>query len=219
MDFSRSCGAGLEPNSDVNKVLSSARSVLRAEAHAIEALAEHLDQEFCRAVEMMQVCAGRVVVTGLGKSGHVGRRLAATLSSTGTPSLFIHAAEALHGDAGMLVTGDTLLAMSNSGTTPEVVELSKMALRRAISIVAITNSPESPLAQVAHVVLSLHVMSEADPTNVVPSCSLAAAAGLGDALALELMKRRDCGAQEFALNHPGGALGRRLFAERPGMGC
>lgn len=162
---------------------------------------------------------GRVIVTGIGKSGHVGAKLAATLASTGTPAFFVHATEALHGDAGMVVDGDVLLAISNSGTTTEVVRFAELALARGNPVVAMTGcSGSSELHRLADAVVDIGVDCEADPTGLVPSASTAVTAILGDALAIALMVARGFGPTDFHRHHPGGSLGARLGSELTGSG-
>lgn len=194
-----------------NTDLEHARSVIDAEAEALRRLAQRLDERFMAAVELCERASGRVVVCGLGKSGHAGRKIAATLSSTNSPSVFLHATEALHGDLGGLCAGDVLIAIAKSGTTPEVIKVVTVARDRGIPVIALTNEPESELAALSTVVLLLAVESEADPNDLAPTSSVLATLALGDAIALTLMRRRGDGPASFAEHHPGGALGQRLL--------
>ncbi|MBM4243586.1 MAG: KpsF/GutQ family sugar-phosphate isomerase [Deltaproteobacteria bacterium] len=189
--------------------VASARRTLEIEARAIEALAARLGDEFSRAVDLLAACEGKVVVSGLGKSGLVCRKIASTLASTGTPALFLHAAEGLHGDIGMLTRGDVLLAVSNSGST-EVLALLAPARRLGLPVVAMTGDPGSQLGRSADVVLDVSVAEEACPLGLAPTASTTATMALGDALAIALLERRGFGAEDFGTLHPGGALGRRL---------
>ena len=189
-----------------------ARAVLAMESRALERLAVDLDIDaFGRAIDVL--VQGRVVIAAVGKSGHIGRRGAATLSSLGIQSVFLHAYEALHGDIGTLTENDAVLAISNSGTTTEVLQVCAMAAERGVPIVAITRSIESPLAQMAEATLIVNVEGEADPANLVPTASLTAVGALIDALALELSALVDPGFERFPRNHPGGAIGMRVRGE------
>jgi arabinose-5-phosphate isomerase len=191
-------------------ILKAARRVLEVEAEAVRALAERLDERFARAVELLEACRGRVVVTGMGKSGLVGKKLAATLAATGTPALFLHPADGLHGDLGMLVRGDVVVALSNSGETDELLGLLPAIKRLGAPLIVLTGNPASRLAQHGDVVLDVSVREEACPLNLTPTASTTAALALGDALAVALLGRRGIGPEDFARVHPGGALGRRL---------
>ena len=190
--------------------LEVARSVLATEAAGLRALSAALDERFARAVALLAEAAGRVVVSGMGKSGHVGRKIAATLASTGTPALFVHPAEASHGDLGMIVAGDAVLALSNSGETPELADLVAHTRRFGLPLVAITAGEGSALAQAADVVLSLPPAAEACPMGLAPTTSTLMQMALGDALAVALLTRRGFTATEFRRFHPGGRLGARL---------
>lgn len=190
--------------------LEVARSVLATEAAGLRALAAGLDQEFTRAVTLLGAATGRVVVTGMGKSGHVARKIAATLASTGTPALFVHPAEASHGDLGMLVAGDAVLALSNSGETAELADLVAHTRRFAIPLVAITARRSSTLASAADVMLLLPASAEACPMGLAPTTSTTMQLALGDALAVALLTRRGFTAADFRNFHPGGKLGARL---------
>jgi arabinose-5-phosphate isomerase len=191
-------------------VLETAKRVLKIEAAAITGLIERLDSRFAKAVELLYACKGRVVVTGLGKSGLIGRKVAATFSSTGTPSLFLHAAEALHGDLGILMGGDVLLAISSSGETEELIELFEAVKRLRIQLVTLTAKPRSTLAGASDIVLDIAVTEEACSLNLAPTASTAAALAMGDALAIAVLERRGFREDDFALLHPGGRLGNKL---------
>ena len=191
--------------------LEHARRVLAIEAEAIRALAERLDDGFTRAIEVIAACAGKVVVTGMGKSGHVCRKIAATLASTGTPAFFLHAAEALHGDLGMVERKDILLAVSNSGETAEILELVPIVKRLGMPLIAITGRKDSTLGRTADVVLDVSVAEEACPLGLAPTASTTATLALGDALAVALLEHRGFRAEDFAALHPAGALGRKLL--------
>ena len=193
------------------KDLALARQVLETEAAAILALVGRLDGSFERAVDLLQRCAGRVIVTGMGKSGIICRKIAATLSSTGTPAFFLHPAEAIHGDLGVIQRGDTVLALSYSGETDELLRLLETIRRQGARLVALTGSPASTLGQAADVTLSCQVSEEACPLNLVPTASTTAALALGDALAMALLVRKGFRPEDFANLHPGGKLGKRLM--------
>jgi len=190
--------------------IATAKRVLRIEADAIAGLIDRLDARFEKAVELLHDCKGRVVVTGLGKSGLIGRKIAATLASTGTPSLFLHAADALHGDMGVMAAGDILLAVSSSGETEEMVELIEPAKRIGVQIVAMTSNPRSTLAAASDIVLDIAVKEEACSLNLAPTASTAAALAMGDALAIALLDRREFKEEDFAALHPAGRLGKKL---------
>jgi len=190
--------------------LESARRVLRIELQAIQGLLERLDASFERALDVLFACKGRVVVTGMGKSGLIGRKVAATLSSTGTPSLFLHPAEALHGDLGMIVRGDALLAITYSGESIEIIQLLETVKRLAVPLVTMTGNARSTIAQASDVVLDVSVKEEACSLNLAPTASTTAALVLGDALAVALLERRGFGPEDFAALHPGGRLGLQL---------
>ncbi len=200
-------GSRVAPVADA---LGSARRVLEIEARAVAGVAERLGEDFTRTVELLADCSGKVVVSGLGKSGLVCRKIAATLASTGTPALFLHAAEGLHGDLGMLARGDCLLVASYSGTTSEVLALLAPARRVSIPAIALTGDPRSPLAEGADLVLDIGVTEEACPLGLAPTASTTAMLALGDALAIALLERRGFRAEDFGALHPAGALGRRL---------
>ena len=191
--------------------IASARRVLAIEAAAITALADRIDGSFAAAVRLLLLCTGRVVVSGIGKSGHVARKTASTLASTGTPAFFVHAAEASHGDLGMITEDDCLVAFSNSGETDELLAIVPILKRRGAKLIAITGQPRSTLASLADVHLDAQVAQEACSLNLAPTASTTAALALGDALAIALLEARGFGEDDFAQSHPGGALGRRLL--------
>jgi arabinose-5-phosphate isomerase len=187
------------------------RRVLQIEAEAVSALAARIGPEFRQAVDLILACSGRVIVSGIGKSGHIGRKIAATMASTGTPAYFVHAAEAVHGDLGMITRDDVLIAISNSGENDELLTIVPLIKRQGARLIAITGKPDSPLAREADVHLDAGVREEACPLNLAPTASTTAALALGDALAVALLDARGFGAEDFARSHPGGALGRRLL--------
>jgi arabinose-5-phosphate isomerase len=191
--------------------LDSARRVLRIEAQAIQDLLARLDSSFDRAVDLLLGCKGRVIVTGMGKSGLIGRKISATLSSTGTPSYFLHPADALHGDLGMLARGDSLLAISYGGETPEIVNLLEALKRLEMPIITLTGNPKSTLAGASEVVLDASVKEEACSLNLAPTASTTVAMALGDALAVALLDRRGFKPDDFAALHPAGRLGKKLL--------
>jgi arabinose-5-phosphate isomerase len=192
------------------EILEAARRVVRIESEAVAALAERLDEEFARAVALLLECRGRVVVTGVGKSGAIGRKLASTLASTGTPSLFLHAAEGLHGDLGMVMAGDVLIALSYSGRTDDLTGILPVIKEMNVPVIALTGNRNSYLAGQADVVLDIGVAQEACPLNLAPTASTATALAMGDALAVCAMQQRGFTMENFARFHPGGALGRGL---------
>jgi len=192
-------------------LLKLAARVLRTEAEGILGLVPRLDERFLRALTILRDCRGRVVVTGIGKSGIVGRKVAATLASVGTPALFLHPAEGVHGDIGMVARGDVLLAISNSGETGEVLTILPAIKRLGVQLVVLTGSPESTLAGHADVVLDVSVAEEACPMPLVPTSSTTAALAMGDALAVALLELRGITPEDFAAFHPGGNLGRRFL--------
>jgi arabinose-5-phosphate isomerase len=188
-----------------------ARRVLKIEAEAVAALIERIDASFEHAVEMILVCEGRVVVTGMGKSGLIGKKIAATLASTGTPALFLHPAEGIHGDLGMVTRGDTVIALSNSGETEEISRMLPSLKRLGIGIIALTGNPESTLAKNSDVVINVGVKEEACPLGLAPTASTTAALAMGDALAVALLDKKGFKEEDFACFHPGGTLGKRLL--------
>lgn len=181
------------------------------EARALTALASRIDADFERAVRMMYECKGKVIVTGVGKSGHIGAKIAATLSSTGTPSFFINPLDVFHGDLGVMTEGDVVLAISNSGNTDELLRFIPMVLHNNIQIIAMSGNPDSLLARYSTVHLNTHVDKEACPLNLAPTSSTTAQLAMGDALAVALMRVRNFKPQDFAQFHPGGELGKRLL--------
>jgi len=188
-----------------------ARRVLAIESDAVAAVAARLDGRFDRALEILARCTGKVVVTGMGKSGLICRKIAATLASTGTPALFLHAAEAAHGDAGVFMRGDAVLALSSSGETDEIVRLLPLIKRMNLPLIALTGDSTSTLARAADVTLDVSVAEEACPLNLAPTASTTAALALGDAIAVALLERKGFNADDFAVLHPAGSLGRRLL--------
>jgi len=197
-----------EPSDDP---IDLARRVLETEAQAILGLIPQLGDTFPAAVTLLEACAGRVIVTGMGKSGIIARKLAATLSSTGTAATFLHPAEALHGDLGIVLKGDAVIALSSSGETEELVRLLEAIRRIGARLISITGRPQSTLGQASDVTLSCHVAEEACPMNLAPTASTTATLALGDALAMALSTRKGFKAENFADLHPGGRLGRRLM--------
>jgi arabinose-5-phosphate isomerase len=196
---------------DDAELVAEARRVVALEAHALHVLAERLDRRFAEACRLCLAAHGRVVVSGMGKSGHIARKIAATLASTGTPSFFVHPAEAAHGDLGMITAGDAVLFLSHSGETAEILALLPRIKRMDLPIILITGRPNSTAARHATVVLDAAVEQEACPHNLAPTTSTTAALALGDALALALLRLRGFTAEDFARAHPAGALGRRLL--------
>ncbi len=194
-----------------SSAIETARRVLRIEADALDAIAEALDQTFADAVDRIATIEGRVIVTGMGKSGHIGRKIAATFASTGTPALFVHPAEASHGDLGMITSADLVLALSNSGETPELADIVGYCRRFTIPLVAIVGREASALAEAADVVLLLPDRPEACPMGLAPTTSTTATLALADALAIALLQRNGFDAQGFGVFHPGGKLGRKLI--------
>ena len=192
-------------------LLALARQVLDIEADALRTLSTRLDDGFSDAVQLILDCSGRVVVSGMGKSGHVGGKIAATLASTGTPAFFMHPGEASHGDLGMIAPNDVVLALSNSGESNEIVSIVPLIKRRGAKLIAMTGNPSSTLAREADAHLNAAVDKEACPLNLAPTASTTAALALGDALAVALLDARGFSADDFARTHPGGSLGRRLL--------
>lgn len=197
--------------SESAKTLALAKEVLQLESTEIEALAQRLDHRFSDAVALILQCKGRVVVSGMGKSGHIGGKIASTFASTGTPAFFMHPAEASHGDLGMITAGDVVIALSNSGESDEILAIVPPLKRLGATIIAITGNDASSLAVAADVHLSAHVSKEACPLGLAPTSSTTVALALGDALALCVLDLRDFTAEDFAKSHPGGSLGRRLL--------
>jgi arabinose-5-phosphate isomerase len=193
------------------KALDLAREVLSIEAKAVESLIGRLDASFLAALELILHCRGRVVVSGMGKSGHIGRKIAATLASTGTPAFFVHPGEASHGDLGMITHDDVVIALSNSGESAELLTIVPLLKRHGAKLISMTGNARSTLAREADVHLDASVEQEACPLGLAPTASTTAALALGDALAVALLDARGFGAEDFAKTHPGGALGRRLL--------
>ncbi len=191
--------------------LEHARRVLTIEAEAILALIPRLGESFVKAVELLSSCRGRVVLTGMGKSGFIAKKIAATLASTGTPALFLHPAEGVHGDLGMVVRGDVVVAISNSGVTPELLDLLPFLKRFGVRLISLVGDPKSTLARQSDIFLDVSVKEEACPMNLAPTASTTAALAMGDALAVALLEKRGFQREDFALLHPGGSLGRRLL--------
>src|SRR5437016_6877531 len=203
--------ARLSKKTSETNALELARRVLAIEADAVRALIERLDERFLAALELVAARTGRVVVSGIGKSGHIARKIASTMASTGTPAYFVHAAEASHGDLGMIEAGDVFIAISYSGASDELLDIVPLVKRRGAKLIAITGNPDSPLAREADVHLDAAVGQEACPLNLAPTASTTAALALGDALAVALLEARGFDEQDFARAHPGGALGRKLL--------
>ena len=191
--------------------LALAREVLRIEAQSVAALVDRIDGNFQRAVDLLLACTGRVVVSGVGKSGHIGRKIAATLASTGTPALFVHSAEAAHGDLGMVTPHDVFIGMSYSGETAELLTIVPVIKREGMPMIALTGNEASSLARHSDVHLNVYVEKEACPLNLAPTSSTTAMLALGDALAIACLDARGFSSDDFARSHPGGALGRRLL--------
>ncbi|MDY7218255.1 KpsF/GutQ family sugar-phosphate isomerase [Denitrificimonas sp. JX-1] len=192
-------------------LIDSAKRTINLEQDAISSLHARIDTTFVKACKLILNCKGRVVVVGMGKSGHIGSKIAATLASTGTPAFFVHPAEASHGDMGMITADDVVLALSNSGTTNEIVTLLPLIKRLGITLISMTGNPSSPLATAAEVNLDTQVTKEACPLNLAPTSSTTVTLVLGDALAIALLEARGFTPEDFAFSHPGGALGRRLL--------
>ncbi|MCB1668800.1 MAG: KpsF/GutQ family sugar-phosphate isomerase [Pseudomonadales bacterium] len=184
---------------------------IRMEAEAVTELEGRIGADFIRACELIMDCQGRVIVTGMGKSGHIGSKIAATLASTGTPAFFVHPGEASHGDLGMITRKDVVIALSNSGSTAEVITLLPLIKRMGIPLISMTGNPGSPLAQASEAHLDVSIKNEACPLGLAPTSSTTATLVMGDALAIALLEARGFGAEDFAFSHPGGALGRKLL--------
>ena len=197
------------PSSD--RLIARGRQVLTTEAAAVAALEHRLQEDFAAACRLMLACEGRIVVTGMGKSGHVAGKIAATLASTGSPSFFVHPAEAIHGDIGMITARDVVLALSNSGETDELLAILPVIKRLDVPLIALTGNDASTLARHATVVLDVSVPAEACPLNLAPTASTTAALAMGDALAVAILEARGFTEEDFARSHPGGTLGRRLL--------
>ena len=189
----------------------SGKRVIEIETMATQALIQRIGAEFSKACQLILNCPGRVIVTGMGKSGHIGNKIAATLASTGTPSFFVHPGEASHGDLGMITGQDIVIGISNSGKTEEVLSIVPLIRRKGAPLIGMTGNPESPLAQAANAHLDISVQEEACPLGLAPTASTTATLVMGDALAVALLEARGFTADDFALSHPGGSLGRRLL--------
>ncbi len=194
-----------------SKLQQLGRAVIDMETEAVAALSDRIDQEFVRACHYMLACQGRIVVLGMGKSGHIGSKIAATLASTGSPAFFVHPGEASHGDLGMITTKDVVLALSNSGETDEILTILPIIKRLGVPLIAMTGKPQSRLAQEADVNIDVSVAKEACPLGLAPTSSTTAALAMGDALAISLLESRGFTEEDFARSHPGGRLGRRLL--------
>ena len=197
--------------SDPTQMIARGRRVLAIEAEAVAALEHRLDESFARACALLIGCEGRIVVSGMGKSGHVASKIAATLASTGSPAFFVHPAEAIHGDLGMITPKDVVLALSNSGETTELLTILPVIKRLGVPLIALTGNGGSTLSRYATVTLDVSVPAEACPLNLAPTASTTAALAMGDALAIAVLEARGFTEQDFALSHPGGSLGRRLL--------
>jgi arabinose-5-phosphate isomerase len=198
-------------NPSADTLRQSALNVIQIEGAAVQALAQRINEGFVDACHHMLACRGRIVVTGMGKSGHIGSKIAATLASTGSPAFFVHPGEASHGDLGMITPSDVVLALSNSGETAEIVTIVPLIKRMEAPLISMTGRPDSTLAREADVNLDVSVAKEACPLDLAPTASTTAALVMGDALAIALLEARGFTAQDFALSHPGGSLGRRLL--------
>jgi arabinose-5-phosphate isomerase len=203
--------ATTSPLFDATTILERARAVLSTEAAAVVALESRLDGGFVQACQLLLACTGRVVVSGMGKSGHIGTKIAATLASTGTPAFFVHPGEASHGDIGMITAHDVVLALSNSGETDELVTILPIIKRLAVPLIALTGRTDSTLARAATVVLDVSVAAEACPLNLAPTASTTATLAMGDALAVAVLEARGFTPEDFARSHPAGSLGRKLL--------
>ena len=199
------------PASQIEQLQALGLAVIKTEAKAVDALSQRINGDFATACGYMLGCEGRIVVTGMGKSGHIGRKIAATLASTGTPAFFVHPGEASHGDLGMITAKDVVLALSNSGETAELLTILPLIKRQGVPLISMTGKPGSTLAQNADVHIDVSVEQEACPLNLAPTSSTTAALVMGDALAIALLEARGFTEEDFALSHPGGALGRRLL--------
>ncbi len=193
------------------EIIESARRVIEIEAGAVSALSERMDDNFAKAVEMILACSGRVVVTGMGKSGLICQKMAATMASTGTPSIFLHPAEGVHGDLGILMKGDVVIAVSNSGETEEIARILPIIKRMGLPLIAMAGNAGSTLAKAGDVFLDISIAEEACPLQLAPTASTTATLAMGDALAVALLLQRGFREEDFALYHPGGALGKRLL--------
>lgn len=198
-------------NQDIEKICDLGRAVITTEANAILSLNARIDHNFAKACHHLLACEGRIIVMGMGKSGHIAKKVAATFASTGSPAFFVHPGEAQHGDFGMLTRKDVILIISNSGETHEIISLIPFLKRLAIPLIAMTGHPQSTLAQIANIHLDVSIEKEACPLGLAPTASTTVALVMGDALAISLLQKRGFTAEDFALSHPGGTLGRRLL--------
>ena len=196
---------------DIEKICKLGQAVIETEAHAIQMLTSRIDQNFANACHRLLACTGRIIVMGMGKSGHIGKKIAATFASTGSPAFFIHPGEAKHGDFGIIAKNDMLLIISNSGETDEILAILPFIKRLNLPFITLTGNPHSTLAKAATVNINVSVEKEACPLGLAPTSSTTAALVMGDALAIALLQRRGFTAEDFALSHPGGTLGRRLL--------
>lgn len=196
---------------DNNKLIAMGRAVIDTEAQAVQILADRIADDFARACRYMLDCKGRIVVLGMGKSGHIGNKIAATLASTGSPAFFVHPGEASHGDLGMITPQDVVIALSNSGETDEILTIIPLIKRLNVPLIAMTGNPQSHLSQEASVHIDVSVEKEACPLGLAPTASTTATLAMGDALAIALLESRGFTADDFALSHPGGRLGKRLL--------
>ncbi len=205
------CLPAMTANTTTTALIQTALTTIALQVESVAALKERIDAKFAHACELILNSKGRVVVMGMGKSGHIGNKIAATLASTGTPSYFVHPAEAIHGDIGMVTRDDVVLALSKSGTTPELLALLPVLKHKGVTLISLTGNPDSELARTANVNLDASVAKEACPLDLAPTTSTTAALVMGDALAMALLKARGFTAEDFALSHPGGNLGRQLL--------
>lgn len=196
---------------DKDLFINAGKRTITMETRAVQALESRIDDEFIRACELILNCKGRTIVTGMGKSGHIGNKIAATLASTGTPSFFVHPGEASHGDLGMITKQDVVIAISNSGSSAEVVTLLPLLKRMNVPLISMTGNPNSPLAEAADARLDISIECEACPLDLAPTSSTTVTLVMGDALAIALLEARGFTAEDFAFSHPGGALGRKLL--------
>lgn len=196
---------------DIEKMCELGRAVIETELHAVQSLLSRVDNNFAKACQYLLNCKGKIIVIGIGKSGHIARKIAATFASTGSPSFFVHPAEANHGDVGMITPNDLVLALSNSGETNEIISLLPVIKRLNIPLIVMTGKPESILGKNADITIDVSVAKEACPLGLAPTASTTAALVMGDALAISLLQKRGFTKEDFALSHPGGTLGRRLL--------
>jgi len=200
-----------EKSLDSQSIITMGQAVIEIEANAISALAARIDENFVAAAQLLLQCRGRIIVSGVGKSGHIGSKIAATLSSTGSPAFFVHPAEASHGDLGMMRSEDVFLAISYSGRSDELRTILPVLKRQDIDLISLTGKPDSPLAEAATIHIDISVEKEACPLGLAPTASTSATLAMGDALAIALLSARGFTADDFALSHPGGTLGRKLL--------